>query len=170
MKPITLYTANCREKPYNTVYPIKREIRTLTDLQEAAQFDQVFAAYRGNHRSISDFLSSDCLPFDLDNDHSEKESEWKTPKDVATAFSGVPFYVIYSRHHMQQKGKYGPRPRFHVLFPIEPVTNRDEYRALKEAVLSYFPYFDTGAKDAARFFYGVKDPVVEVYGGEANES
>lgn len=167
MKPITLYTANCRENQYNTRYPVRREIATLDDLKAAVEFDQVFAVYRDDHRSITDFIRSDCLPFDCDNDHSDIESEWKTATDVEKAFPGVPFYLVYSRHHMKQKGKFGPRPRFHVIFPIDPITNREAYRQLKESVIAYFPYFDTGAKDAARFFFGVKDPVVELHGGDA---
>lgn len=169
MKPITIYTANCRGDKYNTVYPVRREIATLDDLREAVQYDQVFAEYRGSHRAITDFIRSDCLPFDCDNDHSEIECEWKTATDVEKAFPGVPFYLVYSRHHMKRKGKYGPRPRFHVIFPIDLVTDGDAYRTLKESVIAFFPYFDTGAKDAARFFFGVKDPVVELYGGDTRE-
>ena len=168
MKPITLFTANCRGQTYNTLYPNRRTITKMDDLLEAVCYDQVFAEYRNNHRSIDDFICSDCLPFDCDNDHSENETDWKTPEDVAVAFPGVPFYVIYSRHHMKVKGKLGPRPRFHVIFPIDPVTSGTDYRALKESVIDYFPFFDTGAKDAARFFFGVKDPVVELHGGDAD--
>ena len=168
MKPVTLYTANCRGKAYNTHYPNKHVISSVEDLREAVCYDQVFAEYKNSHRSIDDFICSDCLPFDCDNDHSENEADWKTPVDVAEAFTDVPFYVIYSRHHMKEKGKYGPRPRFHVIFPIDPVTSGADYRLLKESVIEYVPYFDTGAKDAARFFFGVKDPVVEVYGGDAD--
>lgn len=169
MKPITLYTANCRGDKFNTVYPVKREIASVEDLREAVQYDQVFAEYEGNHRAITDFIRSDCLPFDCDNDHSNTECEWKTASDVEKAFPGVPFYLIYSRHHMKWKGKYSPRPRFHVIFPIDSVKNGDDYRALKESVIAFFPYFDTGAKDAARFFFGVKDPEVELHGGDADE-
>ncbi len=67
------------------------------------------------------------------------------------------------------KLRYGPRPRLHVIFPIDPVTDGDDYRALKESVIAFFPYFDTGAKDAARFFFGVKDPEVELHGGHSDE-
>lgn len=170
MKPITLYTANCRGAKTNAFYPVKRIIKTLDELSDALQYDQVFAEYKGNHRGIADFIRSDCLPFDCDNDHSEIESEWKTAEDVEKAFPDVPFYLVYSRNHMKQKGKYGPRPRFHVIFPIDPITDKDDYRRLKESVIAYFPYFDTGAKDAARFFFGVKDPVVKLFGGKSNES
>lgn len=169
MKPITLYTANCRGNKFNTIYPVKREITSIEDMFEAARYDQVFAEYRGSHRSIADFIRSDCLPFDCDNDHSERECEWKTASDVEKAFPGVPFYLIYSRHHMKWKGKFSPRPRFHVIFPIDPITNGDDYRMLKESVIAFFPYFDMGAKDAARFFFGVHTPVVELHGGETDE-
>ena len=83
------------------------------------------------------------------------------------AFPRVPFYLVCSRHHKKQKGKFGPHPRFNVIFPIGPITNGDAYRQLKESVIAYFSYFDTGAKDASRFFSGVKDPVVKLHGGDA---
>ena len=169
MKPITIYTANCRGNRYNTRYPVRRTILSIDDLREAVRYDQVFAEYRDCRRSGDVFIRSDCLPFDCDNDHSEDPSEWKTPGDVEEAFPGIPFYVVYSRHHMEQKNGACARPRFHVIFPIDPITDGREYRRLKEAVIEYFPYFDSGAADSARFFYGVKDPAVELRGGEAYE-
>ncbi len=170
MKPITIYTANCRDNRLNTRYPNKHIVTSAEELKEIACFDQVFAEYRNYHRSKEDFISSDCLPFDCDNDHSEDPEDWKTPKDVENAFPGVPFYVIYSRHHMKKKSQYSPRPRFHVIFPITPVTDAEEYRQLKESVVAFFPYFDTNAKDSARFFFGVGKPEVELHGGESNGS
>ena len=91
------------------------------------------------------------------------------PKDVQAAFPGVPFYVAYSRNHMKQKGKYSPRPRFHVYFAIDPITDADEFKALKDKVCAYFPPFDMNAKDAARFFFGVENPVVEFYESEGGQ-
>ena len=168
MKPITLYTSVCRENQFNAYYPHEQVVRSLEDLRQAVCYDHVFAKYKEDHRSIADFILSDCLPFDCDNDHSDIPAEWKTPADVAAAFPGVPFYVVYSRHHMKEKGSRSLRPRFHVIFPIDIIRDSREYSALKASVLSLFPFFDTGAKDAARFFYGVKDPVVEEYGGDAD--
>lgn len=166
MNPITIYTANCRENQFNAFYPTKRVITCSEDLSEAAQYDQVFAEYKDNHRAIANFIRSDCLPFDCDNDHSDEEMDWKTASDIEAVFPGVPFYLIYSRHHMKWKGNRSPRPQFHVIFPIDPVNDGDTYRRLKESVISFFPYFDTGAKDSARFFFGVEKPVVEQHGGE----
>ena len=168
MKPITIYTANRRGDKFNTFYPEKRVIASVEDMTEAAQYDQVFAEYKDNHRGNDYFIRSDCLPFDCDTDHSDVEADWKTAADVEAAFPGVPFYLIYSRHHMKWKETFSPRPRFHVIFPIDPVTDGSAYRRLKESVISLFPYFDTGAKDAARFFFGVRKPVVELHGGKTD--
>lgn len=106
MKQITLYSANCRQNKYNTNYPNKQTITTEEQLKAAVKFDHVFAAYKSGHRSIDDFIRSDCLPFDCDNDHSETASEWKTAADVAKAFEGVPFYVVYSRYLPREKDTY----------------------------------------------------------------
>lgn len=168
MKPLTLYTAECRGNPYNAVYPHKRVIRNTEELKQAVCYDHVFAEYKNNHRGNDDFIISDCLPFDCDNDHSDKQDDWKTPVDVAEAFKGVGFYVIYSQHHMKEKGSRTARPRFHILFPIDEIADYKEYRQLKESVIAYFPYFDNGAKDSARFFFGVAEPNVGVYGGNDN--
>ena len=81
MKHITIYTANCRDNPLNTCYPDKHIITSADELKAAACYDQVFAEYRNSHRAIDDFLNSDCLPFDCDNDHSDDPEEWKTPED-----------------------------------------------------------------------------------------
>ena len=163
MKQITLYSANCRQNKYNTNYPNKQTITTEEQLKAAVKFDHVFAAYKSGHRSIDDFIRSDCLPFDCDNDHSETASEWKTAADVAKAFEGVPFYVVYSRNHMKIKGDKCARPRFHVIFPIDVETDKVRYKKLKDEVIAHFPYFDNGAADAARFFFGVSDPQVKAY-------
>ena len=168
MKPITIYTANRRGDKYNTFYPERRVIASIEDMTEAAQYDQVFAEYVGNHRANENFIRADCLPVDCDNDHSDAEADWKTAADVEAAFPGVPFYLIYSRNHMKWKKKYSPRPRFHIIFPIDPMTDWETYRQLKESVIALFPYFDTNAKDSARFFFGVRNPVVELHGGEAD--
>ena len=170
MKPITLYTANLRGDASNSFYPNKRVIASAEDLKEAAQYDQVFAEYRDSRRAGEGFVCSDCLPFDCDNDHSDLETDWKTADDVEAAFPGVPFYLVYSRHHMKWKEKRSPRPRFHVIFPIDPMTDEEAYRQLKKSVFAFFPYFDPKALDTARFFFGVKNPVVEMYGGADDES
>jgi hypothetical protein len=168
MKPITLYTANLRGDASNSVYPSRRVITSAEEMKEAAQYDQVFAEYRNKRRSVDNFICSDCMPFDCDNDHSDLDSDWKTAADVEAAFPDVPFFLVYSRHHMKWKEKRSPRPRFHIIFPIDPVTDEESYSQLKKSVYAFFPYFDPKALDSARFFFGIKNPVVELHGGEAD--
>lgn len=167
MNKITIYSSGCRGNKRNCLYPEKHVVTSADELKEAVTHDNVCALYKGGYRSSSNFISSDCLPFDCDNDHSDDPADWKEPIDVAKAFTGVPFYVIYSRNHNKWKKGKSPRPRFHVYFPISEVSNMDDYKALKDSVIQFFPYFDSGAKDAARFFFGIEEPVIEVYGGDA---
>ena len=80
---------------------------------------------------------------------------------MAASFPGVAFGVHYSRNHLKEKYGHSARPRFHILFPIEDVTDPDQYAALKARILTLFPLFDKQAVDAARFFFGTKEPNVE---------
>ena len=159
----TLYRSNCLEVPENCTYPHKVEVTGKDSLIEAVKHDYVCAEYQGNYRSNDNFIGSDCLPVDCDNDHSDDPEEWVYPSDVATAFPGVAFAVHYSRNHMKAKGGKAARPKFHVFFAIDRVTESGQYSEMKKLVNTIFPYFDTKALDAARFFFGTKEPEVEIF-------
>ena len=161
----TLYRSNCLEVPENCTYPHKVEVTGKDSLIEAVKHDYVCAEYQGNYRSNDNFIGSDCLPVDCDNDHSDDPEEWVYPSDVATAFPGVSFAVHYSRNHMKAKGGKAARPKFHVFFAIDRVIEPVQYSEMKKLVNSIFPYFDTKALDAARFFFGTKEPEVEIFDG-----
>ncbi len=161
----TLYRSNCLEVPENCTYPHKVEVTGKDSLIEAVKHDYVCAEYQGNYRSNDNFIGSDCLPVDCDNDHSDDPEEWVYPSDVATAFPGVSFAVHYSRNHMKAKGGKAARPKFHVFFAIDRVIEPSQYSEMKKLVNSIFPYFDTKALDAARFFFGTKEPEVEIFDG-----
>ena len=75
------------------------------------------------------------------------------------------FAVHYSRNHMKTKGGKAARPKFHVFFAIDRVTEPGQYSEMKKLVNTIFPYFDTKALDAARFFFGTKEPEVEIFDG-----
>ena len=161
----TLYHADCLEIPGNCTYPHKVEVTGKDALLQAVTNDYVCAEYQGNYRSNENFIGSDCLPVDCDNDHSDDPEEWVYPSDVANAFPGVAFAVHYSRNHMKQKGDKAPRPKFHVFFAIDRITDPGQYSEMKKLVNSIFPYFDTKALDAARFFFGTQKPEVEIFDG-----
>ena len=185
----TLYTANCRGDHINTSYPQAVRVTDIESLRRAVSRDHVSAKYRAGyaksdteqknlipaHRAITDFDSADGIMLDVDNTPAQNTDDdippekWIYPKDVKAAFPGVPFYVVYSRNHNKQKNRYSPRPRFHVYFAIDAITDAGEFTAQKDKVCAYFPQFDTNAKDAARFFYGVENPQVEFYESEGGQ-
>ena len=55
---------------------------------------------------------------------------------------------------MKEKDGKAARPKFHVYFPIEEITDADKYAAIKRAIHKAFPFFDGNALDAARFIFG----------------
>ena len=163
---ITLYISNCRQNEKNTIYPKKVEIGSVFDLKTAVSNDYVCARYKGSKRGNDNFVESDCLPFDIDNDHTEDEGKWIKPSDIAAKFPDVEFFVHYSRNNMKEKEGKKPRPKFHVFFKCAKCSDKDDYIRLKNLFYKFFPYVDDNALDAARFFYGTENPEVEYFSGE----
>ena len=128
---ITLYSSDYTGTPGNCSYPHKHVVTDLETLRAAVERDYVCAEYKNNYRNGENFLSSDCLPVDCDNDHSEDPNDWVMPADVFEAFPGVTFAVHYSRSHMREKHGKPARPKFHVLFPISPMTDPIAYKEMK---------------------------------------
>ncbi|SDN04807.1 phage/plasmid primase, P4 family [Acetanaerobacterium elongatum] len=166
----TLYHSDFIGNPGNCSYPYKVEITDSASLAAAVGRDYVCAEYKNNYRNGDNFIGSDCLPVDCDNDHSENPEDWILPADVMEAFPGVTFAVHYSRSNMREKNGKPARPKFHVLFPIDHITDAACYSDMKKLVNAIFPYFDTKALDAARFFFGTNSPEVEIYEGGMNLS
>ena len=163
-----IYSADVTGNPGNCSYPHKHVILDESSLKAAVSRDYVCAEYRNSYRAGDNFIGSDCLPVDCDNDHSESPADWITPDDVMRAFPGVTFAVHYSRFHNREKNGKAARPKFHVLFPIQYCTDASFYSDMKKMVNSIFPYFDTQALDAARFFFGTAFAQVALYPGMMN--
>jgi P4 family phage/plasmid primase-like protien len=162
----TVYSADCVGNSGNCLYPNKNVVTDKESFIAAIKMDHVTAKYKGNYRSKDNFESSDCIPLDCDNDHSENPEDWLTPFDIALSIPGVVFAASYSRHHNFPKGDKSARPRFHVFFPIPKVTDGEEYAAMKRKIADTFPYYDTNALDSARFLYGNDSDEVEFYEGD----
>lgn len=164
LNSITIFRNNCRGKAAFTSYPQRVEIYSAEDLQKAAAFDHVCAAYadsidkHGNtirsHRSNDTFLHSDCLQMDSDNNHTENAADWIVPDIVRADLPDVAFYAVSSRNHIKPKNGKPPRPRYHYYFPIAPETDPAKYRAMKVKLQALFLYYDEKALDAARFLFG----------------
>ncbi len=164
----TLYSADISGNPGNCSYPHRHDVTDEASLKAAICHDYVCAEYKNNYRNGDNFIGSDCLPVDCDNDHSEEPADWITPDDVAAAFPGVSFAVHYSRFHNREKNGKPARPKFHILFPIDFMTDAAAYSDMKKLVNTIFPYFDTQALDAARFFFGTTTAEVEIHEGTMN--
>lgn len=162
----TVYSADCVGNSGNCLYPNKNIVTDKETFIAATKMDHVTAKYKGNYRSKDNFESSDCIPLDCDNDHSENPEDWLTPFDIALSIPGVVFAASYSRHHNLPKGDKSAKPRFHVFFPIPKVTDGEEYAAMKRKIADAFPYYDTNALDSARFLYGNDSDEVEFYEGD----
>lgn len=164
MIPFHIYYSNTVGDAKNCHYQNEVEVVDEKSFKTAVSCDHVLALYKKHYRSSSNFLKSDCVPFDCDNDHSNDSADWVTPFEVAMEFPDVAFAVSYSRNHMKAKGNQSQRPRFHVYFPIDAITSEQEYVLLKEQVADQFPYFDKNALDSARFLFGTSGDV-EFYEG-----
>lgn len=165
MKIFHLSFANgVRQQPKNHTYETQIEVNSLEEFKQATQWDNVGAIYKDNHRKNENFISADCLMMDCDNEGSDNPNDWLTPDNFSEKIPDVAFYVMYSKNHMRNKQKKtgeikSARPRWHVYFPLSDIcTNADALRAMKEKFLRVFPDFDSGAKDSARFFFGVENP------------
>ena len=164
----TLYSADITGNPGNCSYPHRHDVTDKASLKAAICHDYVCAEYKNHYRNGDNFIGSDCLPVDCDNDHSEEPADWITPDDIAAAFPGVSFAVHYSRFHNREKNGKPARPKFHILFPIDFMTDAADYSDMKRLVNTIFPYFDTQALDAARFFFGTTTADVEIREGSMN--
>ena len=158
---LVLYCANVTGRENNCLYPNKVSVTDGDTMAAAVCRDYVCAEYRDHYRSKANFLRSNCVAVDFDNDHSEDPEKWVKPEDVFAAFPDVTAAVHYSRNHMKAKNGKKPRPKFHVLLEIVPVTDAEAYARLKKQVALFFPQCDPNALDSARFFYGTDDPQVE---------
>lgn len=147
-----IFYADCTGREGNCLYPHKADVTDAASLAQAVRFDYVCAEYKGNYRSKANFISSNCLAVEFDNDHSEKPEEWVTPKDLQAAFPDVTIGIHYSRNHMKEKNGKPARPKFHAFLEIQPTDDPNAYSNMKKQVAGLFPYVDTNALDAARFF------------------
>ena len=128
-KTMTIYAAKVRGNEANCRYPTRIDLVDEEAAIKAFSYDTVFAEYRNNYRSKDNFIRSNTIPFDCDNDNSDTPCEWITEDDIAAFFSEVTYIIHYSRNHMKQKGERSARPRFHILFLIDEIfrgTNSDD--------------------------------------------
>lgn len=153
---MTFYTADCMGNAKNCRYPHKKVVTNETELQEAVGWDHVCAEYKECYRGSDKFLISDVVVMDCDNDDSDDPEKWMTMEKLERTLSGMSYAIASSRNHMVEKGDKAARPKFHVYFPIEKVTDGKEYAELKKRIHKKYPFFDGNALDAGRFIFGAE--------------
>ena len=151
---LIIYSADVTGVQDNCTYPHRHEISDASALKKAVRRDHVCAEYKNCYRGKENYITSNCVVMDVDNDHTENPAEWITPENLAEEYADIRFAICFSRNHMKQKGQYGPRPRYHIYFEIDPVTDHEEYSSIKEALYAMYPFYDDQALDAGRFIYG----------------
>lgn len=163
------YKSNVLGMPSNTRYPHEFEAKQTTNKEQIRQIfnkDYVCATYKYDKRDCANFLVSDCLALDCDNDHSDDPNAWITPQNLIDEFDNVFMIFHMSRNNMKEKDGKAPRPKFHVFMSMEPIKNPEAYAELKRKINTIWPYFDKNAEDAARFFFGTEEPEVIVSPGK----
>nr|DAE01733.1 MAG TPA: dsDNA helicase [Myoviridae sp. ctOv05] len=151
---LTFYTANCRGNAKNSLYPNKRVVDNEDDFLEVMAFDHVCGEFKEFRRGSDNFLCSDVDVMDCDNDHSDNPEDWIFPESLVERLEDVSFVIVPSRNNQKIKDGKSARPRFHVYFPHDPVTDAASCAGLKRAIQKQFPFFDGNALDAARFIFG----------------
>ena len=151
---LILQTANVSGDPKNCLYPNKVEVTDAAGMKEAVKLDHVCAEYKKNYRNIDNFICSNVIVMDCDNDHSDDPDDWITPEKVEELMGDYSYAIAFSRHHMKDKPGKGVRPRFHIYFETDGITDKDLYAGLKRGIVKKYPFFDKKALDAARFIYG----------------
>ena len=123
----------------------------IAHIEEGKPF--AVAQYQGGHRKAKNFIASGIIAADIDKNaagtpltHRQYTELLNHPFIHQNAFA-----VIQSFN--SKPGAYKCRVLFHL---SEAITDRDEYAAMVQIVLSMIPFADTSAKDAARAFMGGK--------------
>ena len=151
---LDLWIASTSGDKRNCLYPKKVEISTPEDMAKALKFDHVCAEYEKNYRSAGNFLHSNVVVMDCDNDHSDDPEDWITPEKLDELMPDIAYVIAPSRHNLLPKDGKSPRPRFHVYFLVPEITDAAYYADMKRAIHSVFSFFDGNALDAARFIFG----------------
>lgn len=162
-----IYTNKFKGNAKNCIYPNCLEIDNMNAMQKAVAYDHVCSAFKGNKRSIDNFVSSNVIVMDCDNDHSDNPDMWITPFVIDATFPDVNYVLVPSRNNNKAKGNVSARPRFHIYFPIEEIRDAKQYADIKKAIAQKYYFFDKNAIDAARFIFG-NDTCVTWHEGSCN--
>lgn len=85
------------------MYPNRKEIASGNELKEAVRFDHVRGEFKKNYRNINNFLKSNVIVMDCDNDHSEDSEDWLTFQKLEELCEEIDYAAAPSRNHLKEK-------------------------------------------------------------------
>ena len=163
---LTVYHSDTCGNAKNCAYPYAGTGSTAEELKQLFRYDHTLIRFKNNYRCIDNFLEAAAVVLDNDNDHSGNPPDWVSIEDIPRLFPGVLCIVATSRNHNKQKGIKAERPRYHVFFPVDPITDPKEYSRLTQRIHAHYPFFDEKALDPGRFFFGNPDTEVYIFPGD----
>lgn len=122
--------------------------------------------------NISNFLKSNVIVMDCDNEHSENPDDWITFEKLEEFFEEIDYAAVPSRSHMKEKDGKAARPKFHVYFPIEETADAEHYaeEASEDTPVSSGPITVGNRNNAMSHFarrvlkkYGITDKAKEAF-------
>ena len=159
-----IYKATTASNNKNTFYPTEVNVTSADIMKSVVRFDHVGAKFKDSIRKNENFIESNVIIMDCDNDHSENPDDWITPDKLHEKIPDVSFIAVSSKSNMKPKGNFSARPRHHYYFPTSKlIADSTEYSNLKRKLQAKFPFFDKNALDSARFIFGVENPVLETF-------
>lgn len=150
----TIHTADTVGNAKNCLYPHETAVTDADSLANALAHDHTCSRFKGSYRSVGNFIESDVIVMDFDNDQSDDPKDWITPDKICDLMPDVSLAIAPSRNNMVAKNGKTARPKGHVYFPISIMADADEYAAIKRGIQKKYPFFDNNALDAARFIFG----------------
>ena len=162
---LTVYHSGGCGNARNCTYPYVGTGNTPEELRKLFQYDHTLIRFKNNYRCIDNFLEAAVVVLDNDNDRSDNPSDWISIEDFHKMIPGVSCFIATSRNHNKQKGNKSERPRYHVFFPVETITDAKEYSRLTQRIHNQYPFFDPKALDPGRFFFGNSDTEVYIFPG-----
>jgi len=165
----------------NTVYDSRKdstgfkeyEFTKPEELKEIVKYDWTPNQFTNGDRKNINFLSTDFLYADIDND-SEDKSIHCSIEQFEAIFVDKEYFLITSRNHQKEKKKSKgsvvwiskPCDRFHVLFPLNTtcIDGKLIESELNKLVKTY-NFFDPSVHDLARFFFGYEETEIIYHNG-----
>ena len=107
------------------------QITSLAQFAEVVKYDVAGSEFKNNYRGKQNFLRSDVLIFDVDNDgldhnYWDNQDHWLTIAKFEQIFADYEWLIATSFSHQKEKNGRSARDRFHVFMPLGCFVDRIE--------------------------------------------